>query len=157
MIRPPSSQRIYELFYSGDPALIPLPDDATDEQKKERARLIDLARDTGQHTELLLPGEKLTLFKMRQLPAEAYGDLVAMLRNGELAFRVFALAFKVACIDAAPIPDGVKVEHEMHPLYGPIATTSFLDKAGCGGKLGANIIIELGQYVFQKAKGGSPL
>lgn len=158
MIRPPSNQKKYDTFFSLDPALKPLPTDPTEEQRAERERLIELAREAGpaQWTELIVPGECVTVFTMRPLPSEAFGDLLAAMVNGESKFKVYSLAFRIALLDAKPLPDDVKVEHVEHPSYGRVATLSFLEKAGITGEMGAAICVELGKLAYERARNVSP-
>jgi hypothetical protein len=156
VLRPPSNQKKYEAFYSFDPAIIPLPDSATDEQKAERQRRIDVARETNRWDDVIVQGETPTLFGMRPIPGELYGDLLSRLVTGEKRFSVYTMAFRIALQDVKGLPDDVKVEFVDHPTYGRIASTSFLDKAGCSGGLGAAIMFELGELAFNKARSVDP-
>jgi hypothetical protein len=156
VIRPPSSQKKYDAFYSRDPAIIQLPDDATDEQKADRERRIQTARDSGRWDDVVVPGEAPTLFGMRQLTGDQYGDLASRIVSGEKRFAVFAAAFRLALQDVRGLPDDVKVEFFDHPTYGRMATTSFLEKAGIVGSLAADIMFELGELAFVKARSVDP-
>jgi hypothetical protein len=156
VIRPPSNQKKYDAFYSLDPAIIQLPPDATDEQKADRERRIETARETGRWEDVLVPGETPTIFGMRPLTGEQYGDLLSRLVAGEKRFAVFVTAFRLALVDARGIPDDVKVEFTDHPTYGRIAATTFLEKAGIVGSLAASIMFELGELAFNKARSVDP-
>lgn len=160
MIRTLSVQKPYDAFFTKDPAIRQLPDGATEEQKKEHARLMKLARDSGKAelwNEITSPGEKLTKFQLRPLKSEQYGELRSMLSNGRSGFEVAALAFRFALVDASPLDEGVFVEFVNHPRWGSIATTDFLDKCGAGGEYGAMLIDELGTLAFQRASDLNPL
>lgn len=67
MIRPPSLQKPQDEYYSGDPAFIQLPDDASDEQRKEHAHKWKVARETGNYAALLVEGQQATKFTMQPI------------------------------------------------------------------------------------------
>lgn len=158
MLRPLSNQKKYDVFWSQDPDLIPLPGDATENQKAERARKIELALTAGpaHWAEITTQGGRLTAFTMRPLTSEQFGELLSMLMNDERPFTVWSLAFRLALVDCAPLPDGIKVDHASDAKYGTLATTKFLDETGVRGESGANLIVELGRLAFERAKDLSP-
>jgi len=156
MLRPPSNQKTYKLFFSADPAIVQIANDATKERQTEHERLLRVARETGDWSAITVPGEQPTTFSMRQLPSESTGELANMQALGEPQFRVLSLAFRSALVDAAPLIDGVKVAHDQHPIFGRIATTTFLDEIGCGGNMGAALIVELGRLVLERSRATNP-
>lgn len=158
LIRPPSLQKRFDVFWTRDPALVPLPDGASDEQKKERDRLIELALESGRvdmWREITNPGDQLTAFSMKPLTSEQFGELASMrlaARDEVAAFKVWLLAFRLALVDARPLPEGVTVAHVTHPHYGPLAVTDFLDDCGLTPELGASLIVELGKLAYDRAR-----
>ncbi len=157
MIKPPSNVKTHEAFFSGDPAIVSLPPEASDEQRKELADRIDRARETGQWTDVLLANETPTTFVFKPLPSSVTGDLISMLHEGtERRFTVLELAFRLAIVDVKNLPDAGKIEFVNHPHFGRLASTAFLDRAGCSGELGASIIVELGSYVLSRARAANP-
>lgn len=163
MLRPLSNQKKYEAFYSGDPAVIQLPEGLKDKARikaqKERAKKIERARETGDWSEVLVNGETPTRFSMRPIPTAHYGELALRLesaRTVEDLYPIYLLAFCIALVDVYPLPEDVSVARIKHPKYGDIATTDFLDEAQCGGELGAAIIFELGHLAVERAREVSP-
>jgi hypothetical protein len=67
MIRPPSLQKHQDDFYSGDPAFIQLPGDATEAQRVEHAHRWKVARETGNYSALLVEGQHATKFTMQPI------------------------------------------------------------------------------------------
>lgn len=160
MIKAPSNQKPYEVFFSGDPAIVSLPDEASEEQHKELARRIKRALQTGDWSDVIVPGEQPTRFVLRPLSAEVTGELYAMLRDAKSErdrFAVWTLAFRCAVVDVKNLPDAGEIDFVVHPQFGRIATTKFLDRAGLQGDVGAAIITELGVHAITKARGDDPL
>lgn len=160
MIRPPSNQKQHSAFYTGDPAIIQLPDEASEEQVKDRDERIDRARESGEWRDVISEGEAPTEFVFRPLPAKIAGELIALVEESRGRprdlFAVFTLAFCAALIDVKHLADAGKIDFVNHATYGRIATTAFLDRAGCSGELGAAIITELGSYVLSRARAANP-
>lgn len=156
MIKPPSNQKPYDAFYTGDAAIVALPAEASDEQRAERDRAIERALKTGDWSAVVIPGEQPTRFVMRPIRAEAAGELHSMLAT-ERPFTVFALAFRIALVDVKNLPGAGHVDFVTHPTFGRIATTAFLDRAGLTGDVGAAIITELGFLAYKRAGGDDPL
>lgn len=159
MIKPPSNQKTWDAFYTGDTAIIQLPDEASDEQKKDRDDLIERARELGADgwADVVVEGERPTIFTFKPLGSELTGHLVDMLNDPRVgAFRVFALAFRLALVGVKNLTDSGKVDFVNHGEFGRIATTAFLDRAGCTGEVGASIITELGSLVMTRARAANP-
>lgn len=116
MIKPLSLQKKYTLIYSGDPALIPVPekhDGQSDEDHaklvEERARKLTVAQDTGDWSEMIQPGQHPTQFQMRQLTSSQFNwvhGTVRRLKLGELESS--ALLFRLALSQVDGL-DGVRV------------------------------------------------
>lgn len=154
MIKPPSNQRTYDVFYSGDSAIVSLPAEASDEQKAAHEKALERALETGDWSQVVIQGEQPTRFVFKPLGAEVAGELYSMMST-ERHFSVFALAFRLAIVDVKNLPDAGKVDFGNHPL-GRCATTAFLDRAGLKGEIGAAIIVELGSYVLKRARADNP-
>jgi hypothetical protein len=167
VIKPPSIQTDYTAFYSKDAAVIPAPDplseDATDEQKqahdeqlKERTRLIQLARDTGDLSLIAQPGERITAFTMRPLTVEQFSELGAMHERGQTSIEIHALAFRFSVKSVSPLPDGVKLKTSEHPTMGKLASLSFLNDMKLPARMSAEIVSELGELAIERARDLSP-
>lgn len=155
MIKPHSSQKTYDVFFTGDSAIVSLPKEASDQQKAAHEKSIERALKTGDWSEIVLAGEMPTRFVLRPLGAEVAGELYSMLAT-ERHFSVFSLAFKLSLVDVKNLPDAGEIDWGNHRL-GRIATTDFLDRAGLKGELGAVVIMEIGAYVLKRARGDDPL
>jgi hypothetical protein len=151
MIKPPSILRKYEAFYSSDPAIVQLPDGATEEQHTERARKLKIALETGRWEDVTVPGEKVTAFSFRPLTTDANFRIYK-----EQGAARAKLAFQWALTNATNLPPGIEVKFAPHPDLGLIATTSFLDEA-CGGAIGTLIVLELGELVLRRGDTADPL
>lgn len=159
LIRSPSYQKKYDAFWTLDPAIVPLPKDASDDQKKEHARKIELARETGRADtwlEITNPGDRITVFALRPLTADEFGELASMIGAGVARYKVWSLAFRLALIDAAPLPEGIKVKHAKHPTLGDLASLDFLDEIGMGAELAALLVMEIGELAYDRARDVSP-
>lgn len=85
MIRPPSQQHEYDLFWSGDDAITKPATDATDEERALFVHRLEVARDTGDWSQII-SGEP-TRFRMRQVPGDVFRKLTDL--SGKLG--VFSL------------------------------------------------------------------
>src|SRR5690349_19872189 len=118
MIRPPSAVRHYDAFFSGDPAFVQLADNATDEQRVEHARLWEVARETGNLGELLIPGSKPTKFVMRPLPGSLMRKITDRYMSDRMgAAEVNALALRCALVSIENLGD-IQVKHALEADYG---------------------------------------
>ena len=144
MIRPPSLQNQRDDYWSGDPAFVQLPPNATDEQREEHARKWRIARETGNYGDLLIQDAKPTKFVFQPMPGDVYRRLVDRVQAGRMGMlELHALAFRVAVVDVANLGD-VKVR-PMETELGTMATaeiTNVLDACapGCVNELGAEVI-----------------
>lgn len=155
MIKPPSNQKTFDVFFSGDAAIVSLPDEADDKAKADHERALERALETGEWAEVTIPGDQPTRFVFKPLGCELAGELYSMMAT-ERHFTIFALAFRLAIVDVKNLPDAGKINFVNHTSFGRIATTAFLDRAGLKGELGAQIIVELGSYVLRRARGDDP-
>lgn len=144
MIRPPSNQNHYDMFWSGDPAFVQLDDNPTDAQKEEHTRKWRIARETGNYGGLLIEGMQPTRFVVRPLPGDCNRKLIDRMFAGRIGgLELNALVFRAALVDVVGFGDfKVKmVESE----FGPIASheiTNALDESarGCVNELGIEIL-----------------
>jgi hypothetical protein len=156
VLRPLSNQKKWDAFYSGDPAICPLPDEASEEQLEERNRLTKQALESGDWS-LVDPQGQATRFTFRQLKTDEFGTLKSMLADGERPYTVYRLAFQLALQDAKPLPEKVAVKFMQHPQLGRLATLSFLDDARIPPEVGSDVVRELGQLVYERAREPAPL
>jgi hypothetical protein len=155
VIRPPSSYKNYDAFWSQDPAIVQLPDGATKEQRDAHEKRLEVAHETGLWTEVTCPGQQPTVFTMRQLPCEAFLLLQQMAALREPNGTIYSIAFRLSVVGvknlASPDPTISYATDVRYPQFGKMASTSFLDEAECGGQLGAAVIFELGQLAYERA------
>lgn len=167
-LRPPSLQREYDDFWSGDPALLqpPMPPDetASDELKKAwlaeitaHAELLQRARESGDWTPLFLAGQNPTKFTLRPLPAHAYALLADMSKKYTAeGVRVHndneltALAFCIAIVRVTNL-GAAKIKTARHPDFGQIATTSFFDDVGLEAGTALKVTQEIGGAAIARA------
>jgi hypothetical protein len=171
----PSLQNSYDTIVSVDPALnLPeLPTGDTPEIKaarlevaKERDRLLELARDTGNFAAITRPGEEPTLFHLRHIHGEL-NFLEGERRRGGMQYdgEFFELVARYALvrIGGAGIP-GLDVEHDADRQGRPVvrlATIARLRSIGLDSgrpNIGHIIVGELGEVAYMRAvRGVRPL
>jgi len=155
MIRPPSSQKSYDLFYSGDPSVVQLPEGASDAIAEAHWKRLEVAIETGIWDDVLVAGSDVTRFTVRPLSTEHYGaikDLIAagLGRNGSAM-----LALRIALKAVSGI-EGAKLKFVEHEQFGVVASLSFLEDVGLVGDHGLAIVRELGLRVLKKAQDAPP-
>ena len=132
MIRPPSLQRNYDTFYSGDESFTQLvrgdmDDAAWAAAVKERIRVIGVCRETGDWSQMLSGKGEPSKFTLRQVPGDVFRALVdgwVGKRYGAAEFN--QLMFRAAIVSVTNIGDA-KVEQgvdDHYPQLGKIATTA---------------------------------
>jgi hypothetical protein len=165
--RPPSAQRPYETYYSGDPAFVQPPkapaDDASDEAKKEYTDALEQhgakvksARDTGNWQALIVEGQSPTKFVMAQVDRGVWRELADRMilppdshrRVGIVTLR--ALAFRLAI---KSIGGWDKFERLPDPSWdnwtmAPEDIVAELDAIDAG------IVNEIGTDVLERLRGG---
>lgn len=154
MIRPPSLQRTYDDFFSGDEALRR---GATPEEKTEIARLIKVARETGDWRPLAVEGKQPTKFTFKPLSGDVYRTMVDMLTAREIgAAKMPQIAFRAAFSAVSNL--GIDLDADQskkvnHPKLGELASTQLTDLLdGCD----VSIVTELGGEVLRRAQEVSP-
>lgn len=172
MIRPPSTVKSQDFFYSRDPAFHPYPDppkdNATTAEKKafvdahqEHERKWDTARETGDYHQLLIEGQTPTKFTHEQLSSEALG----LLRDMSIAKRpdgvnvyghneIGSLAFRITFKDVTNLGT-VTPTYVTHERFGRIIATKFLDDC-LGTALAADVVREIGGVIVNRASALRP-
>jgi hypothetical protein len=155
VIKPPSLQRPFTLIFSGDPAL-ELPTD-----EKERAKALEVARDTGNWSALLkVGGEPPTLFEIIPMTATAKHWLGQLqLEQGITQIQICALAFRLSIKKIESFGD-FKLRFEERSLDSgdkiTLATADVIDELGKLGPAGESIMIEIGTLALLRAAQGVP-
>lgn len=145
MIKAPSIASDYSLIYSGDPALsLPGDDD-------EAARLLEIARDTGQWSSLITGAEQPTTFHMRPLYGEVWNWFAGECsRRNLVQIESFALAFRLALRSVDNL-GSLKVQHTKADGHS-IATIETLNAIyAAGDGVGRAVVEELASLVILKA------
>lgn len=167
MIRPPSNQKTYDEFWSGDPAFRQAPptpdtkDPAVLEQHAkalaEHKRLVKTARELGDWSSILVEGgEHPTKFQMRPIPGHIF-RVILDLSNAEAIgpAETNMLILRAALVGVSNLGD-VEIRHAVdsaYPKLGMIATaeiTNLLDAIDIG------IVAELAGTVRDRFMGVSP-
>lgn len=163
MIRPPSNQKPYDEYWSGDPALLQPPEDddpVSNGLRIEYAEKLKRCRQTGSWSELIVAGETPTKFIMQPIKGEqvrwfhdqaTISDPSKALRDGV----ALSYAFRCAILDITNTgsPD-FKMEFVDHPHLGRIAAssvTNYLDA------IDRSIVSELGARALLRAQNLDPL
>lgn len=150
MFLPPSVQKEYALVFSGDPALA-LPSD-----EKERDNALRVARETGDWSGLIKPGQLPTLFTVRPLS----GSMITWLgsqrsRNRLSGQEACELAFRLGLRKIDNFGDfEIEFEREGAQVLAAVTVLDALYDIGrVIGKpnLGRELIAELGGLVIERA------
>ncbi len=153
MIRPPSNIRQYDDFYSGDSAIVQIEADADEAAKTERARLITVARETGNWQPILVEGGNPTKFTMTLIKGDAYRRLIDMVTEDKIGVgQMSAMAFR-ASIDSISNLGGFQVKRGNRELGGnsaAVEVTDYLDS------IDIRIVSELGGEALRRAREISP-
>ncbi len=163
MIRPPSAQRDWDAFFSGDSAFVQPPtldDPPTDEQKsalEQYAAKLTTARETGDWKPLLIEGQAPTKFVMRQVDRNVWRSIMdrAVLPGdsprhiGQVSLN--ALLFRLACVS---VVGWDKFERQPDPSWefwamAPAKLVTDLDE------IDPRIVGEIGSLVFERLRGVS--
>ncbi len=152
MIKAPSIQAVQSLIYSGDPALKLPEDDA------EKARLINLARETGDWSGLIGEGQTPTTFDIKPMTGTAREWLYRWIANEKpTELEIAALALRLSLRKVTNLGD-FKVKQEADREFW-ITTPDIIDAiyAAVGDDPdkhgeGRIIVLELGALAFQKAQ-----
>ena len=164
MLRPPSLSKPYDDFYSGDPAFIkppptPAEGEASAEYDEYRAKL-KAAKDTGDWSALLLPGQVPTKFVMNQVDRNVWRSIVD---RGQLSpenprhigtVALLALLFRLAIKDIPGFE--IKIERGPDPYWDgwDMAHPKIVDVLD---RIDPGIVGELGAGVWRRLRGADPL
>jgi hypothetical protein len=155
MNRPPSNQRHYDEYWSGDDAFEQSAPDATPEQFADYSAKLTVAIDSGDWSALRVAGgPEPVKFVVKLIPTATFTrilDLQKEVGDNELAM----LAFQAALVSVANLGN-VKVVPENHDRLGRIASLSFFDDAGKGPAWGTRAVIEIGTRCLIRASTLSP-
>lgn len=122
-LRPPSLQRTYDEYWSGDPAFEQLPENATDKQRQEHQKRIDSVRETGNWPSLVVEGGSPTKFVMQPIDRNIWREIVdrgSLPADSERRIgnhMLAALLFRLALVQIENLP-GVEVKRTRDPKWG---------------------------------------
>ena len=151
MLRLPSLQREYSYISAADDAIATPPKDADEATRAAFAHRLDVARRTGDYTDVLLEGRVPTKFLLRHIPGDTLRKLYDDAnRLGHL--EVASLAFRLALVDVSNL-DGLRVRHEDHERYGRIAAA---DVVSVLDSVSPEIVNEVGLYALKRSQGIDP-
>lgn len=158
MIRPPSAQKPYDDFWSGDPAFTQLPPDATPEQIQERKAAVLRARETGDWSALRIEGREPTKFVMKPLRGEFYRQLIDYVAIGRVGAGMSAhYAFRAGIVEIPEMPqwDGAPKKIRRTAIEG-LGEMAMSDVADYLDGIDLTIITELGGELIRRAREVSP-
>ncbi len=150
LIAPPSTQKPYTEFYSGDPAFHQLPKNANAKARKDHAKRVASARERGDWSALRIDGHEPTLFQMQVIEGDQFRALAGMGLHG---LDLLSLAFRCAVVDIENAGDLV-VTRATHPRLGTIASVEFVNALD---RIDHAIVNELGGLALERAGGPPPL
>lgn len=141
--RPPSNQQHYDLFWSGDSALV-------QGEGPEHERKLELAHETGDWSSLLIQGQAPTKFVMRQIPGDIKRRLLDRFAAEKIGgYELDSLLLRLAIVDVVGLGD-FKLKFTMDDDWGRISThdlPNLLDECAPG------CVAELGLAVYRKMMG----
>ncbi len=152
IVRPSSFIREYDDFYTGDPAIVQLADAASDEDQKSHRRRIEVARETGNWTDVLVPGMEPTKFTMKPLSGEVHRRLLDMVPDKVGLIEVHALAFRCAIMSVSNF-GGLEFKREQTQKLGTMAASSVVDALDA---VDMGIVTQLGAEALRRAREVSP-
>lgn len=148
------------MFFSGDPAIVQLGDDATDDQRTDRVRQIDHARETGDWSAVVVGGLSPSKFTFRPLPGDVFALIQDMLSagvgGGGIGFNAaLFLIFRLALVSVSDLGDAVVriVVDDTFPRLGPMADAAIVNKLNSWNPA---LVPELGVELLKRARGPSP-
>jgi hypothetical protein len=157
--RPPSTQRTYDEFWSGDPAFEQAPENATEKQLAEHAKRIEACRDHAKWDSMLVEGGSPTKFVMAPVDRNIWreicdrGQLPASSERRIGDHMLAALLFRLALTKIENL-DGVEVKRTRDAKWGWVMAqaeiVTILDEYNPG------IVGELGSAVYERLIGPSP-
>ncbi len=158
MIRPPSVQKPYDEFYSGDPAFVQPPKDASEAALKDYAAKVKRARDTGDWSPLLIEGVQPTRFVMQVIKGDQWRWLLDQSSRDD-EFKIgpaefWHLMFRCALVEVANLGAEVNSKPVKHRHLGAIAP---VDVPNLLDTFDAAIVTELASAAFERSRTLNPL
>lgn len=157
MIRPPSNQKPYDEYWSGDPAFVQ-PDANDPASVEEHACRVKRARETGDWTPLLIEGQEPTKFVMQPIKGDQWRWLVdESTREDEHRMgpaKFWSLMFRCACVSVKNLGIQLPDKPVRHPDLGMIAP---VDIPNTLDSIDASIVTELAGAAFERARALNPL
>lgn len=144
--RPPSNQQTWDAIWSQDPALV-------QGEGTEHRRKLELARETGDWSPLLIVGQVPTKFVLRQIPGEFRRRIIDRLNAGRIGGQELdALLVRLAVVDVVAL-GGFNLKFTIDEEWGRLATYELCNTLddhapGCVG--------ELAVQIFNRMMGVSP-
>jgi len=155
MLKPPSLQKQWDEFWSGDPAFQPRPGKgASDKDKEAYLKKLEVARDTGNWSEFAIEGLNPTKFTMKQVPGTLLRKLVDRFTTGAIGpAELASLLFRAAIIEIENLGFDHKIKRVQVADYGALADQETVDMLDA---IDVDIVTELGIVIRQRAEGASP-
>lgn len=147
MIRLPSLSKPYHAFVTFDEAIIQPPDASDTAACEDYAAKIRSARQTGDWSSIVVPGQTPTKFILRPMPFDGYAVILGMIERKEPQEDVLLLAARLCLTGADGV--GVKVDFDRHERFGKVAALSTFERFGYSQ--GLRIAVELGAMAIQRA------
>ena len=149
MIRPPSNQNAYDLIASTDEAINAPPADADDATNDAFNAKLNVARDTGDWSGLLIEGKSPTKFVCRVIPQTIMRRIADRMNEegpsklGNL--ELVGLVLRLSVQEVTNLKD-YKVRHESSQEWGRLASADLLDK------LPPDVVNELGLVAWKRSQ-----
>lgn len=159
MLRLPSNQNQYDDYWSGDPAFTqPDPDDP--ESVADHAAKVKRARETGDWSPLIKPGQQPTKFIMRQLRSTQTNRIGDQYRRADEKkigdLTLMELIFRCALVKV--VDSGIKAidefKHVTHPELGQIVPDKVINALG---EISDSIVQELAGAAIDRKQNLNPL
>lgn len=142
-IRPPSNQQTYDAFWSGDPAFV-------QGEGKEHERKLELARETGDWSPVIVVGLVPTKFVLRQIPGEIKRRILDRFNADQIGgYELDSLLLRLAVVDVVGLGD-FKLRFASEDDWGKLAThdlPNLLDACAPG------CVAELAVQIFNRMMG----
>jgi hypothetical protein len=156
-VRAPSNQKPYDDFWSGDSAFIQPAEDA--ESIAAHSVKVKRSRETGDWSELVVPGRTPTKFVMQAIKGEQIRWIYDRNRCSDAAKEMgtaiaWALCFRCAIVEVVNLPIEFKVTFVDDPNLGRIADTNIVNLLDAADP---SIVTELGLAAFVRARTLNPL
>lgn len=163
MIRLPTVQSQYDLFYSGDPVFAQLPEGATDDERKAYSTRWRIARERGDYADVIESGYSIadaTKFVMRQLSGTVMRKLADLATSGKVGqVEMIALIFRLALVEIVNGPAFKFSMHEdaaMRPELASLGRMASADIVNGLDSRDMGIVSELSALVWERSQALRP-